>query len=673
MPFAVIGAAATVYAASSQADSQSQALDAQKSTADKQSQLGQETLDFNKKQYADSQAARDFALKNSQDVSTAQLSGMKFAADQAASDKAYNEGTFRPLEKGIVSDAQAYDTPQRRADAAAAAEANVDQTFDATHAATDRDLARSGIAPGSGKEMALQSDAAIAQAAARAGAGTTAIRNVENLGVARRADAANLGRNLPSNQVAQETVGNNAGTSSSLSGMQAVNAQQAGIPNVNAGFGVGANALNSAGGIYGGAARGFGDVNTSITNGIGSLAKAGGSGAFNGVGSWFTGLTSPGVTVDPGGASPVAGGMADGGPVRSEPIVGTKGPARDSGAGPMSTAALLKTLASAPAKTAPDGIAALPANPLTNPKAIIEGRLQGYAAGGSVGDLSDFSEGGGGNGGGMGMANMAPNGGGMSSLFRAPAAPVAAPMPAAVPTHNMSIMPVARGTADGAPMASTMGAPTVPAGSGFAPGGQGQIQQRMTNAAPIPAGAAGGYVPSVGPVGNVAPIGPGMQSAAAPVMGLPPPEVTRTGFGAVPQQATAAFARGGAVTTMPPVLTQAAPPVVPPAAMNTRAMPRMGGTPSAPANRGSYQSVPLSKGKAFAKGGMVTAVRNYAAGAAVRGPGGPRADAIPAMLSDGEHVLKTSTVNAIGGGSNNRGQAKLLAATKTIDKRARAA
>jgi hypothetical protein len=46
----------------------------------------------------------------------------------------------------------------------------------------------------------------------------------------------------------------------------------------------------------------------------------------------------------------------------------------------------------------------------------------------------------------------------------------------------------------------------------------------------------------------------------------------------------------------------------------------------------------------------------YSYGGEVDGPGGPRDDAIPARLSDGEHVIDTASVNALGGGDNERGQ-----------------
>src|SRR5690606_16692281 len=42
-------------------------------------------------------------------------------------------------------------------------------------------------------------------------------------------------------------------------------------------------------------------------------------------------------------------------------------------------------------------------------------------------------------------------------------------------------------------------------------------------------------------------------------------------------------------------------------------------------------------------------IRQKAAGGGVRGPGGPKSDLIPAMLSNGEHVLTAADVAAMGG------------------------
>jgi hypothetical protein len=51
----------------------------------------------------------------------------------------------------------------------------------------------------------------------------------------------------------------------------------------------------------------------------------------------------------------------------------------------------------------------------------------------------------------------------------------------------------------------------------------------------------------------------------------------------------------------------------------------------------------------YADGGMAMQPKMYMSGGEVDGPGGPREDKIPAMLSDGEYVLPAKTVKAIGG------------------------
>ena len=56
-----------------------------------------------------------------------------------------------------------------------------------------------------------------------------------------------------------------------------------------------------------------------------------------------------------------------------------------------------------------------------------------------------------------------------------------------------------------------------------------------------------------------------------------------------------------------------------------------------------------------------------ARGGAVKGPGGPRSDSVPAMLSNGEHVIRASAVTALGKGKNSAGQKKLSALQTLLD------
>lgn len=85
-------------------------------------------------------------------------------------------------------------------------------------------------------------------------------------------------------------------------------------------------------------------------------------------------------------------------------------------------------------------------------------------------------------------------------------------------------------------------------------------------------------------------------------------------------------------------------------------------------------------GGAWAKGGRVAANLLLARGGmpqrgigAVSGPGGGTGDAIPAMLSDGEHIVDSSTVAALGDGSNAEGQRRMEMIKRRIRSHARSA
>jgi hypothetical protein len=54
----------------------------------------------------------------------------------------------------------------------------------------------------------------------------------------------------------------------------------------------------------------------------------------------------------------------------------------------------------------------------------------------------------------------------------------------------------------------------------------------------------------------------------------------------------------------------------------------------------------------------------------ISGPGTGTSDSIPAMLSDGEHVLTKQEVSQIGGGNNDLGHQKLYAMRKNLREQA---
>lgn len=76
-------------------------------------------------------------------------------------------------------------------------------------------------------------------------------------------------------------------------------------------------------------------------------------------------------------------------------------------------------------------------------------------------------------------------------------------------------------------------------------------------------------------------------------------------------------------------------------------------------NYGPGQALQPPKQKIPSRPWMASPPVGFEGGGEVDGPGGPRDDAIPAMLSNGEHVFDTASVNALGDGDNDVGQMRL--------------
>jgi hypothetical protein len=187
-------------------------------------QQAADMLAFSKAQYADSLPYIKAAQEKSLQVSDAQLASMKQQDALAKEYADYNRTTFRPLEQGIVANAQGYDTPEKRQSAADQALADVNMQFGARNAATARQLAASGVAPGSAKSMAVLGSQGVEQARVGAGAAQQARKGVETTGIGLRADAANMGRNLPSAQATSASLGIQAGNSAVNNSMTGANA-----------------------------------------------------------------------------------------------------------------------------------------------------------------------------------------------------------------------------------------------------------------------------------------------------------------------------------------------------------------------------------------------------------------------------------------------------------------
>lgn len=190
----------------------SRALDNAAQADAAQQGVAMEQLEFAREQDARANVRNDRADALTEKVTGKQLESMDQNMALAADYDAYNKGTFRPLEKGIVADASAYDTPERREAAAGAAGAAVQQSLTQAHDADNRTLARMGVNPNSGRALATQNETSISGALAESAAENNARTQVETLGAAKKMDAASLGRNLPSAQATSAGLGINAGT-----------------------------------------------------------------------------------------------------------------------------------------------------------------------------------------------------------------------------------------------------------------------------------------------------------------------------------------------------------------------------------------------------------------------------------------------------------------------------
>lgn len=216
-----------------------------------QANLSKEQLDWAKQVYAETAPDRADATRRANAVSDAQLESMNTQTGLAKDYDAYNKSTFRPLEQGIVADAQSYDTTARRESEAAKATAGVEMGLSNARNASNRDLERSGVAPGSAKQLALSGAMDLGSAKLKAGAANAARTQVETLGQARRMDAANLGRGLASNQATSAGLALTAGNSAAANGLASGNINAQGNQIMTSGFSGAQSGLAGAAGTYG--------------------------------------------------------------------------------------------------------------------------------------------------------------------------------------------------------------------------------------------------------------------------------------------------------------------------------------------------------------------------------------------------------------------------------------
>ena len=202
--------------------------------------LGREQLDFSKQQYAEMKPIAER-------VANQQLASQEQQMKQAQEYYDYQQNTFRPVERGLVQQAQEYDTEANRERIAAQAAADTARAFGTAEGMTSRNLARRGVGPGSGNAMAMQNQNALSLASARAGAMTGARNQAEQIGYARKLDAVGLGRNLAGASTAAYGAATGAGSAGLSSSMAPGNQYMGGLAQAGQTYG---NMLNSQTSAY---------------------------------------------------------------------------------------------------------------------------------------------------------------------------------------------------------------------------------------------------------------------------------------------------------------------------------------------------------------------------------------------------------------------------------------
>jgi hypothetical protein len=271
----IYGANKASSAAKSAAASQERAAGQFADQADRAAQLsydlGQDQLAFSRRQYEElSPLARQVA----QSQMAAQDEQMRQARDYFD----YQQQTFRPVEQGLVRDAERFSTEGYREQLAGQAAAAAGRAFGVQQDMSQRAMASRGVNPNSGAALALQAQGNLGLAAQRANAMTGARTQAEQMGFARRLDVTGLGRGLAGASTAAYGGATGAGSAG-------VNAAMAPGNQFTQGMGQAANtmmtgsgqALGAYGSLYSGANQAAMGAQNNYMGLLGGLVGMGGT------------------------------------------------------------------------------------------------------------------------------------------------------------------------------------------------------------------------------------------------------------------------------------------------------------------------------------------------------------------------------------------------------------
>ena len=236
-----------------------------------QAGLGREQLAFAREQY-------DRSAPIMEQIANQQIAAQEEQMSQARDYYDYQKDTYRPLEQGLVADAQRFNTDAYRNDLASKAAADAGVAFGQNQAMNQRAMASMGANPNSGRFAGMQQASGLAQAANRANVMTNTRTQADQMGYARKLDAAGLGRGLAGASSAAYGGATNAG---SQAGLNAQSAGQNYMGNMATGAGTIANGQNmqltGLGNILNNQTSAYINTQGSFLGDIGAIAGAGAS------------------------------------------------------------------------------------------------------------------------------------------------------------------------------------------------------------------------------------------------------------------------------------------------------------------------------------------------------------------------------------------------------------
>ena len=225
--------------------------------------VAREQLRFSKQQYADMRPIVE-------QISQSQIAAQEQQMQQAGDYYQYQQETFRPLEQGLVAQAQEFNTDAYRQAQAQEASAAAARAFGTARDSTARYQAARGVNPASGAARGAGLQTQLQEAAMRAQGMTGARNQAQQLGYARQLDAAGLGRGLAGASTAAYSGAVGAGTQASNVAQSAGANYQAGLAGAGQTYG---NMASSQASVYAAGLNAQGEMFGSIVGAAGTLGS----------------------------------------------------------------------------------------------------------------------------------------------------------------------------------------------------------------------------------------------------------------------------------------------------------------------------------------------------------------------------------------------------------------